>query len=118
MRIEPFAELWRFLPELFLVSILLEPWFFLARRCGWTPLLWLPIAAASGAMTLELLNAHPYPIALIYDWAAVLIFAGALWAFPRRWKFIPTTAGIVLTAAAAVVPFYATTELLTLQALG
>ena len=135
MRFEPFAGFrlsFGLLLPLLVVSVALEVWMFKARRRGWTPLIWLPLATASGAMALSLVGAllersgsgpeggfHAMGkmFALMCGWPVFVIFAGALWAFPRRWCILPTVGGIIATGTAATVPFYVTTKPVTVQVL-
>lgn len=104
-------------------------WLFLKRKSGWTPLLWLPIAAASTVMAWRFLAVLVEPsdggframgriFALMLGWPVFVIFAGAILTFPRRWNLVPTIGGALITAIAATVPFFATTDLLIVQAIG
>lgn len=117
---------------LMVVLIGVAVWLRNFRQSGWTPALWLPVAIVAGFSALSLAGMFMEPLghgeeagwaglghlfALMFGWPWLVIFATALWAFPHKWKVLPTIVGLTLTVAAFAIPYYNATQPLVILAI-
>jgi len=122
-------------PLLLLMAVLIgvEIWLFVERKREWSPILWVPLICISGKVALELFGGILFSgavgeqagwarlggiIVLLFNWPWIVIFLGALFAFPRRWTPLWATCGCALGLMSLFLSHRLNTDEVTIQVVG
>ena len=118
---------------LMVVLISVEILLFVGRKRGWTPILWIPLICVSGKVAVELFGGILFPggigeqagwarlggmIVLLCYWPWIVVFLGALFAFPRRWTPFWVTCGCALGLMSLALSHRSNTDEVTIQVVG
>lgn len=102
---------------------------FSLRRSAWAAAVWLPllVAASWGSWrVLAVAGAYNGPgmealgsmFALLFGWPWFVILLAALFAYPRKWRIVPTIVGGVAAVGMVTASYYSSTDSLTVQVIG